>query len=333
MKTDFFSKFKHFLENKNTGMIVGLKDGQMIVSISFQSTTDEDEGSSPIIIKGTPEEMDEGFIEAVGKSMEKIEKVIGLSVNTSALDKQSEEADKDDAKSKSKKSADKKKDEPKYKGKPLDAKAKSGIKKVEEYIKEGKFDNAEVHLKSQCDKFMNHPDVIGLLEEIKTKQVEAEETAEGNTEEATEVATEAKEGDLSTLNAGTVKGAAPKVETPAVEKAPEVKEEPKKEEPKPVTLGTAFAKTAEPAKEEKKEEVKEIPISSLGAKPAVITEGFDESKYIGLPNVDLMKLATDEKGKGNIRKAYDIILCLLKNAPTHPIANLRKAEYEKLLNL
>lgn len=333
MKTDFFSKIKHFLEGRNLSFTMTQKDERISVSVSFINTDNQDEVSSPIIISGTESELEDGFIQALSENLNKVDKVIGLSVDTTALDKEVDEKESKGKKS-TKKAASKKavvktnqteisgdeseeeeeeeeesseesKEEkkPAYKGKPLDQKAKDGLAKVDEYIKDEKYDHALVHLKSSCEKHIGHPDVIA-------KRKEVEELIQKQEEEESKKAEEHKE-----------------VTAPAVESAS--KEDPVKEEPK--TLANAFSSESKSetinanstSMQEKKVEAPKAEASN---------EEFDKSKYKSMSNLELVAASTKAQQENNIKLALNIINLLLENSPGHPVATMRKKSYEATLN-
>lgn len=98
MEVNFFSIFNEMLTDYNTMIMTMTKSDDGIISISVMSKMrdkDNQPDIAPIVLRGTAEELNKGFLEAIQKP---IERVNGLYVDIDASEKSVDEANKERAK-------------------------------------------------------------------------------------------------------------------------------------------------------------------------------------------------------------------------------------------
>lgn len=333
MKTNFFSLILHFLEDKNASLSLTKKDERIYCSVVFTNLGkkgDNEELAGPIIISGTADELDEGFIEALNKPIEKVNKILGLKVDDSALD----ESDDDDKKSDKKEKAKVEKVE---KVKSLPAKEKKALEKAEEYIKLKEYEKATVHVKSICVNNLNHPDVIAILHDIEELE---------------------KKDDSETLVAETVAEESPASEETfeaATEESPVVVEE-KKEEVIQLSQSESDAidndfsddspkvepekpKTVTPAAQPKAEEKKVVaqtppPVVEKKEETPTASDNKDithDENGVPLSNMMLLQKVAEFNNNKQYAKSKICLQFILKIMPTHIVAKTKLAEIETFL--
>jgi len=319
-KTNFFSQINHYLEGKNINLSISLKNDRLTCSVIFRQLDGSEGEAGPVIISGSADELDEGFIQALSKPVEKADKILGLTIDDSKMDEEPKEIKK-------------KIEKP---AKPLTGKAKEGYEKAKKYFIDNNFDNAEVQLKGSCKEFLSHPDVAKLMSDILSAQQDSEDSDEESkgqedlfeSAEAEETVETVIEKPIQELQKEVVaKGAVqPKVEPipePAIEEIqqpgmfdeqeeviPEVKPM-KPAENEENFAGMGIVKTIEPA-------------------PVV---GNDLSSLQGKTAIDLLSIITTAKNEKNYDYGIEVCNLLLSKNPSHFVGKMKKQELENLKSL
>jgi len=154
MQTNFFRQIaKMDINSKLIFTIAKATENRIITSILIQNDGCGDKAKNiipPFNLKGTPEELDEGFFEKIKKPLETVS---GLMVEMEAYMKQVEEAKKQSAMEKEKVDREKKEKDAKEK------KYKEAFQKAEALEKEGKYKEAWSAL-PKTSEFPDFADII-----------------------------------------------------------------------------------------------------------------------------------------------------------------------------
>lgn len=147
-------------ENSSLNITIAKSNEQITVSVipKVASSDEATKKISPLVLKGTAEEMDDNFIDAIS---EPIEKTIGFLDNVVEYEKSLEEA-----KAKSKIEEDKKKE-----NKEKEDKRKKELEKAEKLIKEEYFDKAEKIVNDVLKEMANNKKALELKKTITEAKV------------------------------------------------------------------------------------------------------------------------------------------------------------------
>jgi PRTRC genetic system protein E len=203
MNTNFFKQIADLNITGNLQLAISKgAQNNLVVSVILQNEQCGDNAKKlipPLLLKGTAEELDNGFFENIVKP---IEQTSSLMLNMADYLKQQEEAQKQSAIEKDKTDKEKKAKEEK------DKKFKEAMQKVDELEKEGKYKEAWVKL-PDTSQFPDHaeiirkrksalaakfsPDLFGVAETVAANEPQAGNTLLSEEQENEETLDEAEE--------------------------------------------------------------------------------------------------------------------------------------------